>query len=144
MEYVLSIAETPELAEVWWRSTQEGWTEGTASPGEFTMFAALLTAILREWENSYYQYQHGLFTEEEFDGRRGLWRRYMTGSPGYRDVWTSERESYAPSFRAAIWSNDVAQAGSYEDSSMFTRSTRPQERLLARLTPDAYGSGDQR
>ena len=68
----------------------------------------------------------------------------MTGSPGYRDVWTSERESYAPSFRAAIWSNDVAQAGSYEDSSMFTRSTRPQERLLARLTPDAYGSGDQR
>ena len=38
------------------------------------MFVSLATGILREYENSHYQYERGLFTPEEFEVRVVRWR----------------------------------------------------------------------
>ena len=65
--------------------------------------------VLREWENSRYQYERGLFTPEEFEARLVRWQVTMT-QPGFREVWEGSREFYAPSFRAEI-DRIVAEVG---------------------------------
>ena len=47
------------------------------------------------------QYERGLFIPEEFEARVVRWRLNMR-NPGYRDVWETNRETFAPSFRAEI------------------------------------------
>ncbi len=52
-----------------------------------------------------YQFERGLFTEDEFEVRRETWR-YMMGDdfvgPPFRNTWDSIRELFAQSFRAEI------------------------------------------
>jgi hypothetical protein len=57
--------------------------------------------IFREWENSFYQYEQGLFDESEFEPRRYRWQANMK-LPGYREYWARGREAFSPSFRAEI------------------------------------------
>ena len=109
MQYMLSIAANPELAEVWIQGTVEGESVWADSLGAAGMYDTLMQAIFREWENSHYQYERGLFTEDEFQGRLTTWRFSMAG-PGYRDVWMRTRERFAPSFRAEI-DRIVAEVG---------------------------------
>ena len=65
------------------------------------MFVSLATGILREYENSHYQYERGLFTPEEFEVRVVHWRTTVS-SPGFRAIWEASRETFSPSFRAEI------------------------------------------
>ena len=73
------------------------------------MYTFLVHGILREFEDSHYQYERGLFTEEEYLARTVRWRVNMA-RPGWRDVWANQGETYAPSFRAEI-DRIVAQVG---------------------------------
>ena len=68
-----------------------------------------MLGILREFENSHYQYERSLFTPDEFGARLFTWRRVM-GQQGARDIWVNEREAFAPSFRAEI-DRIVAEVG---------------------------------
>ena len=78
-------------------------TIGKLQPGtaEVRMYAMLQMGIWREWENSLYQYEEGLFQEGEFAPRRTRWLRSMQ-SPAARDLWRSTRDEFSPRFRAEI------------------------------------------
>ncbi len=68
---------------------------------ERQMYRMLVAGILREFENSRYQYEQGLFAPEEFQARVVRWQRMMHYQ-GWRDIWDDERETFAPRFRAEI------------------------------------------
>ena len=70
-------------------------------PGEVQMVNALVNGIFREWENSHYQYERGLFGADEFLPRVERWRGGLS-RPYFRDRWASQRLTFAPSFRAEI------------------------------------------
>ena len=53
---------------------------------------------LRMWENEWYQYQQGLFEDEEFEPRLNLWRTALDG-PLYIEFWGTVRDTHSPGFR---------------------------------------------
>jgi hypothetical protein len=94
------IGTNSEVASLFSRGNAEG-LGGLAEDGELIQYIILVAGDMREWENSYYQYEQGLFTTEEFEARSGRWRIEMRAR-GYRDVWAGNRELFAPGFRAEI------------------------------------------
>ena len=65
------------------------------------MYSLLMQGVMREWENSLYQHEEGMFTPEEFEPRIAIWEVAMA-TQGARDVWALRRQTFAPSFRAEI------------------------------------------
>ena len=61
----------------------------------------MANATLRHWENTYYQYQNGLFDDQEFEADFEVWREAMQTS-SYRDHWQERRATYSQSFRNVI------------------------------------------
>lgn len=70
-------------------------------PWEQVMHAYFLAGIWREWENSYYQFQQGLFDRDEFEPRMERWHATMRVKR-VRDAWIATRTNYAPAFRAEV------------------------------------------
>lgn len=62
---------------------------------------AIANANFRIWENEWYQYQQGLFTEEEFNPRLRMWASSLR-QPAYPRVWQISRESFSPGFREQV------------------------------------------
>ena len=77
--------------------------QGKVQPGspEFLSFQFLVQGVLREWENSYYQYEQGLFEQEEFEPRKTRWRKILN-IKSIRDYWAVSRYEFSPRFRAEI------------------------------------------
>ena len=78
-------------------------SRGKLEPGtpEFTSYRFLVHGIFREWENSFYQYEQGLFEQAEFEPRRRRWAMNLE-LIGYRDFWANSRETFSPRFRTEI------------------------------------------
>jgi len=93
------IGTNPQAADVYQRGREGGY--GQLSSAERTQFTFLAAGMMREWENSSYQYERGLFTEEEFSARMARWASNLA-SPGYRDYWAGNQEAYAATFRAQV------------------------------------------
>jgi len=76
---------------------------GELEPGspESIAFDQLLTGMMREWENSLYQYEQGLFDASEFNARMQAWSGFVT-QPGVRSFWTRRKENFSPNFRSEI------------------------------------------
>jgi len=71
-EFNMSLADSPELAELFLR--------GLPNPASLTALERLrvtsyMSALLRLWENSHYQYRNGLFDEVEFFAERETWKQ---------------------------------------------------------------------
>ena len=109
MTYMGWVATNPELARV----VATGYPTGVSqlATGDSQMLIFLLNGIFREWENSHYQYEQGLFTTAEFEARLDRWRMNMA-LPGYQEEWAQTRTGYSPSFRAEI-DRIVAEVGGY-------------------------------
>lgn len=71
------------------------------SPQHAVMYGYFLAGVWREWENSYYQYEQGLFDPNEFEPRMVRWRAQMQTSSA-RVLWRADRDWYAPAFRAQV------------------------------------------
>ena len=93
------IATNRETAEVFVRGTQG--TAAEMDPAERVMLTLLIGGQMREFENSHYQYEQGLFTPEEYEARVERWRGVMA-YPTYQAYWEGSREAFAPCFRAEI------------------------------------------
>ncbi|MBT8145776.1 MAG: hypothetical protein KJN90_02935 [Gammaproteobacteria bacterium] len=92
------VSTEPEMAVAIVAAT-EGLEE--MSPEHRMMYSYFLTGVWREWENSYYQYQQGLFDADEFEPRTLRWRAQM--EPGAaRALWAGTRLWYAPGFRSVV------------------------------------------
>jgi hypothetical protein len=57
--------------------------------GEGLAYSFMVLGNLHMWENELYQYQMGLFDEEEFVSRKALWKYILKINPGYTSVWQS-------------------------------------------------------
>jgi len=71
------------------------------TPGEAVQHAYFLAGVWREWENSHYQFEQGLFDRDEFEPRMNRWVSTMRVKP-VRDAWVATRMNYSPSFRAEV------------------------------------------
>ena len=99
MQWLESIYASEEIAELLRVGSSQGYAE--FSPAQARRFNLIQQANFREWENSFYQYQRGLFTGAEFEARVARWRRNL-GLVGVREVWSQNRETFAPDFPAEI------------------------------------------
>ena len=71
------------------------------TPGEATQHAYFLAGVWREWENSHYQFEQGLFDRDEFEPRMNRWVSTMRVK-AVRDAWVATRMNYSPSFRVEV------------------------------------------
>ncbi len=78
---------------------QRQWQDGVV--GDQYYLENYSRALLRLWENMYYQYQSGLFDEAEFEAEMVAWER-MTQLPFVIDFWNLYREEYSEGFRTVI------------------------------------------
>jgi len=58
----------------------------------------LARTTLRTWENTYYQYQNGLFSDSEFQADFSVWELSMP-NPHMSQSWEREKLTYSPEFR---------------------------------------------
>ena len=100
MQFAEWVATNPQTADVMARGTQ-GLEAADFSRAENFTYFMLVQGHLREWENSLYQYEQGLFTAEDFEARMSAWT-FMMNYPGYRDAWAIIRTRYSPAFRSTI------------------------------------------
>ena len=71
------------------------------TPGEAVQHAYFLAGVWREWENSHYQFEQGLFDRDEFEPRMNRWVSTMRVK-AVRDSWVATRMNYSPSFRMEV------------------------------------------
>jgi len=70
---------------------------------ESELMRILMTqANFRIWENEWYQFQKGLFEEEEMEARKNTWLRSILRSPGYRSHWQDNSQTYSREFQDVI------------------------------------------
>ena len=111
MTYLGWRATSPELAAVVAKVRSAGMDSLTDA--EFSQWQAYVFGLMREWENSFYQYERGLFTQGEFEARRQGWRNQMSIRPDagpFRELWANGRGAFAPNFREVI-DQIVAEVG---------------------------------
>lgn len=72
-----------------------------ANTPEWAAFQSRVEMQLRAWENELYQYEQGLFDEDEFLPRTSVWQLAMN-TPGFRKAWEAVRHSYSVSFQGKI------------------------------------------
>ena len=99
------VATTPQLAELRQRVIDEGFD--SLSAAEQRQWQNYVIGEMREWENSFYQSERGLFTASEFEAHRQRMTFQMSEQApegdAYRRQWLSgARNVFAPSFRAEI------------------------------------------
>jgi hypothetical protein len=92
------VTTEPEMAVA---LAQAGSGLENMTPEHRIMYGYFLAGVWREWENSYYQYQEGLFDSREFQPRMERWRSQMT-TPAARTTWAGSRLWYSPDFRAVV------------------------------------------
>jgi len=88
----------PEWVEIYERAQDD---RDALTRYEGRIFSLMMSAIFREWENSFFQYDRGLFTEGDFDARRERWERELR-RPASRRAWTAQRETFSQTFRSEV------------------------------------------
>ncbi|MGJ8690198.1 MAG: hypothetical protein ACSHXZ_11850 [Gammaproteobacteria bacterium] len=71
------------------------------TPAEGVQHGYFIAGVWREWENSYYQFQQGLFDRDEFEPRMNRWAETMR-TKLVRDSWIATRMNYSPNFRDEV------------------------------------------
>ncbi|HPE73915.1 MAG TPA: hypothetical protein PK018_17385 [Candidatus Competibacter sp.] len=99
MNYYGMLATNPELASVVVTATSQGMD--SLDPVQQRMWIGFASVVFTEWENSQYQYQLGLFSTDEFDGRIANMRKMMA-TPGFRAAWKNERLKFSSNFQSLI------------------------------------------
>ena len=100
MMYIGWSATSAELSAAMSKARTEG--EDALTDLELGRYRSWLAGQFREWENSHYQFEQGLFSQDEYDARRVRWTRQLSESKYTSDLWKDFRMEYAPSFRAEI------------------------------------------
>ena len=70
------------------------------------------SGTFQQWANTHFQYQLGLFSEQEFQSYRNSWTTIARASNGFARVWCGSRNSAAADFRAemdAIFGEDACK-----------------------------------
>ena len=93
-------AENPYTADIFFRGNIGEIDPSSGS--EWLSYNTFVNMQLRNWENEWYQYQQGLFEEEEFEPRLRTWRAYFEDYIGFRVVWEIGKSGFSSSFQEQI------------------------------------------
>jgi len=97
MEFYGWMATSRDLSDV----LSRGFAGAELDATDRQMANGFRDGVFREWENSWYQYQQGLFEPDEFLVRMERWKRGLV-TPLFQDRWVDQQASFSPSFRAEI------------------------------------------
>lgn len=101
LEWYLSVGTNPYSADIQYRGI--GGVDGlSANSNERFSFALINQGNFRMWENELYQYEMGLFDEDEFQPRVDSWKRLLERNAGIRSVWINASASYSPALREVL------------------------------------------
>ena len=100
MSFYALVIENPDMAALLFKG--RGTTDTSMyTEEEFNRLSYLFNSQLRMWENEWYQYQIGLFDEEEFVPRMQNWENIFQNE-GYRGIWGTVRSYHSEGFREII------------------------------------------
>jgi hypothetical protein len=88
----------PHIAELVQKGNRD---EVEPNTPEHFMLTLYWNGSFREWENSYYQYESGLYEEADFRARVRRWEKTMKIFT-VRKLWQVNNDTYSPRFRAAV------------------------------------------
>jgi len=94
-DHLNRLAEDADLAEIWVRAQSDFASLG---PVEEQRVMNRGGALLRQWENVYYQYGNGLLDESEYLGELGAMRRNLN-LPPMGTIFCRSRNAVSPEFR---------------------------------------------
>jgi hypothetical protein len=95
LEMRYTLATSRELAEL---MAGENIIEAFEQNADYLMLSSFIDAIIRIWENEWYQYQQGLFDEVEMEARRETWEFSLRVEPAFISFWELRRGTYSESF----------------------------------------------
>ena len=75
----------------------------TLSPEQSRILGSVISQTLRHWENVYFQYERGLFSEDEFAGLRAYIKDSIEG-PLVQELWQMQKQYYSQAFQEFITS----------------------------------------
>lgn len=111
IELYLQLGLNARAMEIYTRG-RAGLIEYDFNDPEYNAWQFMALSNLRVWENEWYQYEKGLFEEDEYSGRKNLLSGMLSG-PGYSQIWESQKQSFSPGFRSFVDSlTPPSQAGS--------------------------------
>jgi len=93
-----SSANNNQLADV----LRRGALGEQLTEDEQLQFQMRWNAILRYWEDVYYQFRLGLYDEVEYSRQKAAWKATFAGSVGFVKYWSEVRTLYSPRFAAEI------------------------------------------
>jgi hypothetical protein len=91
-------AQNQQLSDV----LRRGEKDEALTPTETFQFNMRANALLRYWEDSFYQNKMGAYDQDEFDAHVLAWRYSFDSSVGLRRFWCAAKGRYSPDFAAAI------------------------------------------
>ena len=95
IEYYLTISQNEFAADT---LTKGRLGQLNAESTEATAFFFMTTSLFRTWENEWYQYDKGLFEEQEFLARSNNWAQLLNLFPGYKAHWEVTSTNYSVGF----------------------------------------------
>jgi hypothetical protein len=96
IDLMSQVATNPQLAGLVNKVNQGD----VLTPEELIQFQHREIAMIRYFENVYYQYRQGLYDESEFSTQREAWARYM--NPARVSFWCGYRTTVSEDFRAEM------------------------------------------
>lgn len=100
IELYLAIGSSTQAMDIYTRG-RAGLIQHADNDAAYTSWLFLAFANLRAWENEWYQYEKGLFEEEEYSGRKDLLSAMLTAA-GYSEVWEVYKWQFSPGFQLYV------------------------------------------
>jgi hypothetical protein len=101
LELLMSIGADEYASDVFSRGMNGDLLDGPGASGESLSFFYMFQGTVRIWENEWYQYQQGLFGDQEFAARQRSWGRAMN-TPGAKVMWERIKAMYSEEFQNVL------------------------------------------
>ena len=98
-DWMLQISTDPNAAQILIKGNLG--EELDREVGERIIYRFMVQSNLRLWENEWYQYEIGLFDEDEFAPRLANWENIFQAE-GYREIWAGIGQYHSEGFREII------------------------------------------
>jgi len=98
ISFFLDTGTEPYSSDILVRGGSSENLRADLNPQEVNSYFLISNGMFRMWENELYQFERGLFSEEEFLPRIEAWRYQFDRSPGLSEVWSANKVGYSQGF----------------------------------------------
>jgi len=101
LDLLMAIGADEYASDIFSRGMNSELEGAVADSGESFSFFYMFQGTVRIWENEWYQYQQGMFDDDEFAARKRSWSRAMS-PPGAKDMWERIKPMFSEEFQNAM------------------------------------------